>query len=191
MKISESEIDTVFIESSTVKLRWLSHDTIEIIGADGQSDLIILTPKLSLIGATNDSCTFTGKLEKNPLAEASVVGCQSSKETVVSIGVSNQVKTFIFSKETTLEVNQNIIDHHRRLADEAESLSGREGSSNNLDYDYDHGMRSEVDFVETGEDPPNVAASYEGPLPQEITIVVSLGYDQSFLKHRGNILPLP
>jgi len=150
--ISKSDIDLEFIESSAVNLRWLSDDTIEIIGLNGQSDLIILTPKLSLMGATNDSCTFTGKLEKNPLAEASVVGCQSSKETVVSIGSSNQVKTFIFSNGTTFEVNQNSMNHHQSWRFAHNNFFGREGTSNNFDYDYEEGMKTEFDYVESDGD---------------------------------------
>ena len=115
VSISESAIDQVFAKNSTtIHFKWLSDDKIQIIWANGQSDLIFLTPKLSLIGATNASCTFTGKFANDSSAEASVVGCQSSKETVVSIGFDNQVKIFILSDDgTTFEVNQNSLNHHR------------------------------------------------------------------------------
>ena len=196
MSITKSDIDLEFIESPTINLRWLSDDTIQIIGPNGQSDLITLTPKLSFIGATNASCTFTGKLEKDSLAEAAVVGCRSSKETVVNIGASNQVKTFILSNGTTFEVNQNTMNlrRSRRFADDADNLFGSEVASDYpIDDDYDTEelrFEFEFDYMETGEDPPDVESFFSGELPTEITINVSLGYDISFLDHTGIMLQL-
>ena len=84
-------------------------------------------------------------------------------------------------------VNQNTMNHHQSWRFPHNNLFEREGTSN-LDYDYEEEMRSEFDFVKSVEDPPDVFASFEGPLPKEITIVVSLGYDKSFLEHTGIML---
>ena len=193
MGTSESEINQEFAKNSTTSLRWLCDDKIQIIWDNGESDLIFLTPQLSLIGATNDSCTFIGKLEKDSMAEATVVGCRSSDETIVTIGAYYQVKIFIMSNGTTLEVNQNSMNHHRssRLGGDALDLFGRTDDEFDLygsdgDYNYDGaGETNEFDSRESGKDPPNLSASFDGPLPREITIRVGFGYDHSLLRRLG------
>ena len=55
-------------ESSPIGLRWLNDDTMQIRWPNETKDLIFLSPK------KKEQCVFTGKFEKDILANAKIEG---------------------------------------------------------------------------------------------------------------------
>lgn len=175
-------------ESDATTIGWLDNGTMQITWGNGQSDLIFLTPKVSLVGATQYSCTFSGRFGTELAAEAYIAGCPNATETVLLISTSQHVKQYVVSNGITIEASKiNLKDRSKRFAYyDDNNPSGDEGSTTDyFDYDYEEETNG-VDSLDTNEEPPVLAASISGPPPGEITVTLSLGYDQSFLKFRGD-----
>ena len=90
---------------SKISLQWLNETTIKIIWPDQQEEAIGLkVPKL--FPNLKDACIFDGspKNENSTIFSAAIIGCMDSEETVINIGVNNEVlELTLLNNGTTLQ----------------------------------------------------------------------------------------
>ena len=90
---------------SKISLQWLNKATMKIIWPDQREEAIRL--KVSkLFPNLKDACLFEGSpLKENSIIfSAAIIGCKDSEETIVNLGVNNDVLEFTLLKNgTTLQ----------------------------------------------------------------------------------------
>ena len=90
---------------SKISLQWLNETTIKIIWPDQQEEAIGLkVPKQ--FPNLKDACIFDGspQNENSTIFSAAIIGCMDSEETVINIGVNNEVlELTLLNNGTTLQ----------------------------------------------------------------------------------------
>ena len=149
------------LESSRVKLTWRKKEEIDVVFADGTRDKIHLQAVSNIPGEVTP-CLFTGSLDNDQESEVTIVGCQHEREVIVEIQSAREVLELILANGRTYEAA-------------ADDTRWDEKADDVTDPDPE-----EEDMMAA------LIGVREGPLPQSVTLEISLRYDNSLLAEFGN-----
>jgi len=152
---------------SEISLEWLNANGMKIVWPDQREEVIVLTVSKqfpSLEGA----CKFEGRPEnKNSSFTTTIIGCMDSEETLVNIGLDNQVLELLLMKNgTTLQTITNENFHLSRLERDVGDTGG-----------YLESSQPAADRTGVKDEDLHV--------PKSLTFPLDLGYDNRLLKHFG------
>ena len=152
------------LEPSKVQLTWRKAKEIDVVFADGTRDKIHLQAVTNIPGEVTP-CLFTGSLDNDQDSEVTIVGCQGEREVIVEI----------LSKTEAGGVLELIITNGKtyKVAPENISWEGKGDDAPLPDTEEDNGIAAQI-------------GPRDGPLPQAVTLEISLRYDNSLLREFGN-----
>ena len=96
---SSNEMDQTI---SNVSLQWLNKDAMKIVWSD-QSEEVILITVSKQFSDLEDKCIFEGSPANlsSTIFSASIIGCYDSEETIVNLGVNNEILELLILKNGT------------------------------------------------------------------------------------------
>ena len=152
------------LEPSLVTLTWKKAKEIDVVFADGTRDKIHLEAVSNIPGEVTP-CLFTGSLDNDQESEVTIVGCQHEGEVIVEI----------LSKMEAGGVLELIIANGKTYEAAADNTSWEGKADDALDDDpeEDTGIAAQI-------------GRWNGPLPQSVTLEISLRYDNLLLAEFGN-----